>query len=278
MSESKTETYKMRSWPWKHACGTEQAVAEVKEPMDPKAKIAEGKKVCAEFVELILTHPKKKSSRELASQEDINQACYDAEVPSIDDQSWQGLRPDKKTFMIRTKDWANGMVKAWKKKPPSDAIFESVISKMKAFNIKIAEGIKTKEAERVAVKKERKIVAAFFDALVAENHESCDEQLKATPWLLNFKNRDKGFSTPVMVAVRENAVKSVEYLIKKECDMTIEDSFNWTALNWAVENDNEELQKILKDAGCKVGSGAQGSDDESDSDGSFNAYAAIAEA
>merc|ERR1711988_2064736 len=106
---------------------------------------------------------------------------------------------------------------------------------------------------------------------------TCEKMLadKDTAFLLNHKNIDKGESTPIMVAVREKATKSVEWLIKKGADMTIEDSFQWTALNWAIEAENEDMQKILTDAGCKPGSGAQGSDEESDSDEGFNAYAAI---
>jgi len=127
-----------------------------------------------------------------------------------------------------------------------------------------------KRAEEAA---KLKLMNAFFDASKAGNVESLGEQLKANEWLLNVQHPQKGMGTPAMAAVREKQMDSLKFFLDKKCDLTIEDSFNYTALNWANDDDLEDFIKVLKEAGCPLGAG---SDDEDDSEEEFNAADVIA--
>mmetsp|Transcript_10991 Transcript_10991/g.26971 ORF Transcript_10991/g.26971 Transcript_10991/m.26971 type:complete len:270 (+) Transcript_10991:96-905(+) len=254
--------FKCRVWPWSIVIGTEFAEGdEVKDGPEQMGPIVE------DFVGLILSHPKKKSSKDYASQDEINNFARDAGIKSLEDEDYKGLRPDKKMNMVKIQNWKPLLLKPFKgKKAPAANIMGDIIAKMKAavadMKVKMEAEIKKRKDEAIMLGKLNK----FFDACKISDTASMEESLKAEPWLLNAKHPQKGGGTPCMAAVREGQMKSLEWLIEQKCDFSIEDNFNYTALNWAEDADNEKFITKLKEVGCPMGAGDEDEDEEDDDD------------
>lgn len=261
-----TKTFKFRSWPWKNVMGVEHPVTEGAE--EAKDALDQYKKVFADFSALIESIPKKKSAVGAASHDDFLKFCEESKCATCDEEQFKQFKPDKKMQMVKLENIQAMQLKPLKKKGPPADIFPGIIAKMTEF-------IKTWKAEMKATAEKRAKhkaymakLTTFFNAVANEELESVTEQLskEENKFLLNVRNPQKADGTPVMIAARNNKPKSVKYLLDAKCDLVIEDSFQWTALNWAEEQENQEIIKMLEEAGCEMGS-AKDSDDSSDSEG-----------
>mmetsp|Transcript_11689 Transcript_11689/g.16172 ORF Transcript_11689/g.16172 Transcript_11689/m.16172 type:complete len:268 (-) Transcript_11689:309-1112(-) len=265
-------TFKIKSWPWKEVCGESFDESEPIENVEE-----EFEKVIDQFIGMIVSHPQKKSkSDEVASQDEINNFAGDAGITTLDDIAYKQLKPDKKMNMVKVPNWKKTQLGVFtsKKKKPDAKIAGSILKKMQAGVADMKTKLDAQIEKRAAEAAKLKLMNAFFNASKAGNVESLEEQLKANDWLLNIPHPQKGGATPVMAAVREKQMGSLKFFLEKKCDLTIEDNFNYTALNWAKDDDLEEFVKVLTDAGCPEGAGSE-EEDESEDEG-FHAADIIA--
>lgn len=267
-----TTSIKFRGWPFKQVLTGDFKTVETKTEI--KAQKEGLTKLFGEFVGLVQER-KKKGSKEVLSQDDFNAFSEDCKVPKCEDDAFKSLRPDK-TMCIKPENWVNALVKPYKKKGLPAGTYDDVTTKLAALLADWKTMLVKAEEARIAEKKRLTIVATFFKAVKAGDTKTQASMLDAeeTSYLLNYRNENKGFSTPIMVATREKNIESINFLLGRKCDLKIMDSFEWTALNWARSEELAEIEKILVDAGCEVGTGSQDSDDESDEeDEDFNANA-----
>eukprot|EP00472_Partenskyella_glossopodia_P002979 CAMPEP_0197524748 /NCGR_PEP_ID=MMETSP1318-20131121/9754_1 /TAXON_ID=552666 /ORGANISM="Partenskyella glossopodia, Strain RCC365" /LENGTH=269 /DNA_ID=CAMNT_0043077769 /DNA_START=63 /DNA_END=872 /DNA_ORIENTATION=+ len=265
--------YKFRSWPFKKALPeAEYKAVEGAEVPDREDQL---KKVIDDLVGMVISHPMKKSGAAFVSQDDLNNFAKDAGVSVVEDEEYKSFKPDKKMNMVKVDGWKTLLIKPFKgKKAPKDDVIADIIAKMsgsvEGMKKNLQAAIEKRAAEDLKLKKMNK----FFDACKYNKPEDLESGLAAEPWVLNVRHPQKGNSTPIMVATRNKQMDVVKWLIEKKCDLSIEDSFNWTALNWASEDSLDDFVKVLEDAGCPMGAGDEESEEE-ESDGDFHVADAI---
>eukprot|EP00470_Lotharella_oceanica_P005511 CAMPEP_0170175006 /NCGR_PEP_ID=MMETSP0040_2-20121228/8156_1 /TAXON_ID=641309 /ORGANISM="Lotharella oceanica, Strain CCMP622" /LENGTH=275 /DNA_ID=CAMNT_0010416851 /DNA_START=69 /DNA_END=896 /DNA_ORIENTATION=- len=270
-------TYKVKSWPWRKVLPEE-----FEEGDELKEAVPEFEKVIQGLLDLCLEHPRvgkklKKSPSKLMDKDMLDIFADDAGLGFMPDDDYKELKPDKKMYMVKMDTWRNNMLSQFKKrKAPSAKIAGSILKKMQEALVKMKADTKTNLEKKAAEEAHFKTMNKFFNAAEEEDLELMDECLKADPWLLNEGHKQKAGATCVMIAVRAKKLKSVKHLIEKKCDLAKEDNFNWTSLNWANEDAEDEVMaeiiKVLEAAGCPEGEG----EDDDDSD-DFNLAEAAAE-
>ncbi|GAB5363608.1 hypothetical protein AAMO2058_000898300 [Amorphochlora amoebiformis] len=258
---------KIKAWPWKAVLPKEFKAVEGASIADKEAKIGA---IIEEFAAMVISHPLKKSSKDYASQDELNDFAKDAGIPLLEDDDYKGLKPDKKMNMVKIKNWKESVTKqlGGKKKGAPDTIVEDLLEKMKSAVGSMKTSVEAAIKKRAEEAAKLKTMNTFFNAIKAGDIKSLDSQLKANSWLLDVNHPQKGNSTPIMVAAREKQAGSIKWLLESKCDLTVTDSFDWTALNWAKDNDYEEGIKLLEDAGCEAA--ADEDEDEDDDDGEFH--------
>ena len=102
----------------------------------------------------------------------------------------------------------------------------------------------------------------FFNAIKAGDISGMEAQLKENPWMLSVKHPQKGGATPTIAAVREGQMESLKWLVDNKSDLSVEDNFEWTALNWAKDADKDDFVKALEDMKCPMGSADEDEDSE----------------
>jgi uncharacterized protein len=56
------------------------------------------------------------------------------------------------------------------------------------------------------------------------------------------------FDTPLMQAVRRGDIEAVKLIVGAGADLSIKDDSGWTALDFAVQTEQEEIVEILLEA------------------------------
>jgi len=249
-----------------------------------KAGPEEFEKVIMGLIDLVFEHPKvgkklKKSASKLMDKDMLDIWAADVGLGICPDEAYSALKPDKKMYMVKLDTWKNNMLSQFKKKKaPSEKIAGTICKKMEECLKKMKDDMKSNLERKAAEEARLKVINEFFDTVLTGDTSKIDECIKANAFLLNEPHPQKGNATALIFATRNKALGGVKHLIELKCDVNKQDNFNWTAMNWAnEEEDDEKMKEVIKaltDAGCEAN---DDDEDDDDSDDDFNLAQAVAE-
>lgn len=100
--------------------------------------------------------------------------------------------------------------------------------------------------------------------MACENGEvaTVESMVKEDGKLLHVKNEMRANATPFMAASGKCQIEVCKKLLEMKANINAEDNFQWTALNWATQDQKQEMIKFLEENGGEMGEGEMDSDDD----------------
>ena len=91
---------------------------------------------------------------------------------------------------------------------------------------------------------EREKVSEVFKSLKYEDIDRLKELIEEDPDLVNA--RSSADRTPLHTAARRGFIEAVELLIDKGADLEAKDYREWTPLDWAIDQDQQDVVQLIK--------------------------------
>jgi len=126
--------------------------------------------------------------------------------------------------------------------------------------------VKECDEKRAKEKAFTKMIANFYIACEKGDKKAVETTLAEQKDLdlINYHNTMRGSATPFMAAAGKAQKEICDFLLEKKASVNAEDTFEWTALNWATSEKNEDMVKYLTDKGGELGAGDMDEDEDSD--------------